>query len=83
MENEERRTKNEERVVYGNKRWVFPEVMDIAEKCESIVILSSNLDAKGFSRFNLRYYWSSEFSKFNCYGLFLQLPIQRKSRNSQ
>jgi len=37
-----------EGVVYGNKRWVFPEIMDIAEKCGNIVIFSSNLDAKGF-----------------------------------
>ena len=37
-----------EGVVYGNKRWVFPEIMDIAEKHGNIVIFSSNLDAKGF-----------------------------------
>lgn len=37
-----------ESVEFGNKRWVFPEVMDIAEKRGNIVIFSSNLDAEGF-----------------------------------
>ena len=37
-----------EGVVYGNKRWVFPEIMDIAEKRKSVVIFSSNLNAQGF-----------------------------------
>ena len=35
-------------VAYGNKHWVFPEIMDIAEKRNHIVIFSSNLDAQGF-----------------------------------
>ena len=37
-----------EGVIYGNKRWVFPEVMDIAEKRNNIVIFSSNLNGQGF-----------------------------------
>jgi DNA replication protein DnaC len=37
-----------EGVIYGNKRWVFPEIMDIAEKKNSVVIFSSNLNGEGF-----------------------------------
>jgi DNA replication protein DnaC len=37
-----------EGVIYGNKRWVFPETMDIAEKRNNIVIFSSNLNGEGF-----------------------------------
>ena len=37
-----------EGIIYGNKRWIFPEIMDIAEKRKSIVIFSSNLDGQGF-----------------------------------
>jgi DNA replication protein DnaC len=37
-----------EDVNFGNKRWVFPEIMDIAEKRKNIVIFSSNLNAQGF-----------------------------------
>ena len=37
-----------EGVIFGNKRWVFPEVMDIAEKRSNIVIFSSNLNGEGF-----------------------------------
>jgi len=37
-----------ESVVYGNKRWLFPEIMDIAEKRNNVVIFSSNLNAQGF-----------------------------------
>jgi len=33
---------------FGNKRWVFPEIMDNAEKRKSVVIISSNLNGKGF-----------------------------------
>jgi DNA replication protein DnaC len=35
-------------VTFGNKHWVFPEIMDIAEKRKNIVIFSSNLDGQGF-----------------------------------
>jgi DNA replication protein DnaC len=35
-------------VDFGNKRWVFPEIMDIAEKRNSVVIISSNLNGQGF-----------------------------------
>jgi DNA replication protein DnaC len=38
-----------EGINFGNKRWVFPEVMDIAEKRKNIVIFSSNLNGQGFS----------------------------------
>jgi len=37
-----------EGVIYGNKRWIFPEIMDIAEKRNNVVIFSSNLDGQGF-----------------------------------
>ena len=37
-----------EGVIYGNKRWIFPEIMDIAEKRKNIVIFSSNLNGQGF-----------------------------------
>jgi len=37
-----------EGVIYGNKRWIFPEIMDIAEKRKNVVIFSSNLDGQGF-----------------------------------
>jgi DNA replication protein DnaC len=37
-----------EGVIYGNKRWVFPEIMDIAEKRRNVVIFSSNLNGQGF-----------------------------------
>ena len=35
-------------VDYGNKRWIFPEIMDIAEKRNNVVIFSSNLGGEGF-----------------------------------
>ena len=38
----------EQAVWYGNKRWIFPEVIDLAEKNKNMVIFSSNLDGKGF-----------------------------------
>lgn len=38
----------EQAVIYGNRRWVFSEIMDIAEKKSNIVIFSSNLNGKGF-----------------------------------
>jgi len=38
-----------EGIIFGNKRWVFPEIMDIAEKRNNIVIFSSNLNGQGFS----------------------------------
>ena len=34
-------------VIFGNKHWVFPEIMDIAEKRNNIVIFSTNLDGQG------------------------------------
>jgi len=34
-------------VSFGNKRWIFPEIMDIAEKRNSIIIFSSNLNGQG------------------------------------
>jgi len=37
-----------EGVIYGNKRWIFPEILDIAEKRNNVVIFSSNLDGQGF-----------------------------------
>ena len=37
-----------ESVVYGNKRWIFPDIMDNSEKRNNIVIFSSNLNAQGF-----------------------------------
>jgi len=37
-----------EGVIYGNKRWIFPEIMDIAEKRKNVVIFSSNLNGQGF-----------------------------------
>jgi DNA replication protein DnaC len=37
-----------EAAIYGNKRWIFPEIMDIAEKRNGAVIFSSNLDGQGF-----------------------------------
>jgi DNA replication protein DnaC len=37
-----------ESVSFGNKRWIFPEIMDIAEKRNSIIIFSSNLNGQGF-----------------------------------
>ena len=33
---------------YGNKRWIFPDIMDIAEKRRNVVIFSSNLGGQGF-----------------------------------
>ena len=35
-------------VAFGNKRWIFPEIMDIAEKRNNTVIFSSNLNGEGF-----------------------------------
>jgi len=35
-------------VDFGNKRWVFPEIMDNAEKRKSVVCFSSNLNGKEF-----------------------------------
>jgi DNA replication protein DnaC len=35
-------------VTFGNKRWVFPEIMDLAEKRSNIIIFSSNLTGQGF-----------------------------------
>ena len=35
-------------ISFGNKRWIFPEIMDIAEKRSNVVIISSNLDGQGF-----------------------------------
>lgn len=38
---------NEEQgVIFGNRRWVLPEVMDQAEKKNNIVLLTTNLEAK-------------------------------------
>jgi len=37
-----------EAVDFGNKRWVFPEIMDNAEKRKNIVIMSSNLNGQSF-----------------------------------
>ena len=37
-----------EGIIYGNRRWVFPEIMDNAEKRKSVVIISSNLSGQGF-----------------------------------
>jgi DNA replication protein DnaC len=37
-----------EDVHLGNNRWVFPAIMDIAEKRNNIVIFSSNLNGQGF-----------------------------------
>ena len=33
---------------YGNKRWIFPDIMDHAEKRNNVVIFSSNLNGQGF-----------------------------------
>jgi len=38
----------QEGIIYGNKRWVFPEIMDIAEKKKNVVLISSNLNGQGF-----------------------------------
>ena len=42
-------------VTYGNKRWIFPDIMDNAEKRNNVVIFSSNLNAQGFcDRYGIR-----------------------------
>jgi DNA replication protein DnaC len=35
----------EQKIVYGERRWAFPELLDNAEKEKNILILTSNLDA--------------------------------------
>jgi DNA replication protein DnaC len=35
-----------ESVIYGNKRWIFPDIMDNAEKRNNAVIFSSNLNGQ-------------------------------------
>ncbi len=34
------------RIVFGEKRWAFPEIIDKAEKSGNIIILTTNLNAK-------------------------------------
>jgi DNA replication protein DnaC len=42
-------------VSYGNRRWIFPEIMDMAEKRNSVVIFSTNLDGQGLrDRYGVR-----------------------------
>ena len=36
----------EQSVSFGNRRWILPEIMDLAEKRNGIVILSSNLNGE-------------------------------------
>ncbi|MDR0661751.1 MAG: hypothetical protein LBG19_13415 [Prevotellaceae bacterium] len=36
----------EQAIIYGNKRWVLPEVVDNAEKRNNLIILSTNLNAQ-------------------------------------
>ncbi len=35
------------RVIYGEKRWAFPEIMDKTEKNKNLTIITTNLDASG------------------------------------
>lgn len=37
-----------QRIVFGEKRWALPEILDKAEKNRNILILTSNLDADAF-----------------------------------
>jgi len=39
-----------QRIVYGERRWAFPELLDKAEKNRNILIITSNLDADSFER---------------------------------
>lgn len=42
---------------YGNKRWVFPEIMDLAEKRGNLVIISTNLKGDDIlSKYGVRTY---------------------------
>jgi len=40
----------DQRVVYGERRWAFPEVMDNAEKNRNIIVFTSNLDAPAIEK---------------------------------
>lgn len=39
-----------QRIIYGEKRWALPEILDKAEKNRNILILTSNLDADAFEQ---------------------------------
>jgi DNA replication protein DnaC len=42
-------------ISYGNRRWIFPEIMDMAEKRNFVVIFSTNLDGQGLrDRYGIR-----------------------------
>jgi DNA replication protein DnaC len=40
----------EQKIVYGERRWAFPELLDNAEKEKNILILTSNLDADAIQK---------------------------------
>lgn len=40
----------DQRVVYGERRWSFPEIMDNAEKNRKIIVFTSNLDAPSIEK---------------------------------
>ncbi|MFW6275311.1 MAG: hypothetical protein ACOC2M_01600 [bacterium] len=45
----------EQRIIYGERRWALPEIVDKAEKNRNIVILTSNLDADAIeSKYGIR-----------------------------
>lgn len=39
-----------QRIVFGEKRWALPEILDKAEKNRNILLLTSNLDADAFEQ---------------------------------
>jgi DNA replication protein DnaC len=40
----------EQRIIFGERRWALPELMDKAEKNRNIIILTSNLDADAIQK---------------------------------